>query len=288
MITREILNSHPISTLRKEVSKYNKEVAVRGYSKMKKSEVVELMMKHQDKFKHIKMNEKAPRKKAEKKEAPKKAVKKPRKLVVKSNPIKTLSEKVLKIVKQYDKLAFDDNDEQTESIKFVLKHQKLIREYDEKVNSNPNDFLGLVSVGGTPGDNLSFSSMKRLLKQQTKKEAPKKEEPKKEETTLKKLKTLDAQYERKVRELNKQVLPLKELKKKFKTGQEALNYLSSIATKYNNVEKDLGVKINNIGRQRLLPAREFNDNILGKLTSSQTIVSALKRRAKSVREQFKK
>ncbi len=94
MVTREILNSHPISTLKKEVSKYNKLNVVSGYSKMKKSEIVELMMKHQDKFKHIKMNEKAQRtsragktskedKKAEKKEEPKKEVKKPKKNVIK-------------------------------------------------------------------------------------------------------------------------------------------------------------------------------------------------------------
>ena len=74
MLTRDILNSHSVSTLKKEVSKYNKSKLVSGYSKMKKGEIVELMMKHQDKFKHIKMNEKAPRKKAEpkKKEEPKK------------------------------------------------------------------------------------------------------------------------------------------------------------------------------------------------------------------------
>ena len=72
MLTRDILNSHSVSTLKKEVSKYNKSKLVSGYSKMKKGEIVELMMKHQDKFKHIKMNEKAPRKKAEpkKKEEP--------------------------------------------------------------------------------------------------------------------------------------------------------------------------------------------------------------------------
>ena len=48
-ITREILNSHPVSTLKKEVAKTN----IKGYSKMKKAEVVELMMKNKDKFGHI-------------------------------------------------------------------------------------------------------------------------------------------------------------------------------------------------------------------------------------------
>lgn len=60
MVSREILNSHPISTLRKEISKTN----IKGYSKMKKPEIVELMMKTPTRFSHIKMNEKA-KKKAE-------------------------------------------------------------------------------------------------------------------------------------------------------------------------------------------------------------------------------
>lgn len=53
-LTREILNSHPISTLKKEISKTN----IKGYSKMKKDEVVELMMKNKERFGHIKKAEK--------------------------------------------------------------------------------------------------------------------------------------------------------------------------------------------------------------------------------------
>jgi len=60
MVSRDILNSHPISVLKKEISKTN----IKGYSKMKKPEIVELMMKTPTRFSHIKMNEKA-RKKAE-------------------------------------------------------------------------------------------------------------------------------------------------------------------------------------------------------------------------------
>ena len=54
MITREILNSHPVTTLRKEISKTN----IKGYSKMTKPQVVELMMKNKDRFSHIKMKDK--------------------------------------------------------------------------------------------------------------------------------------------------------------------------------------------------------------------------------------
>lgn len=49
----EILRSHPVSTLKKEISKTN----VKGYSKMRKAEVVSLMIKHKEKFGHIKFND---------------------------------------------------------------------------------------------------------------------------------------------------------------------------------------------------------------------------------------
>ena len=44
------LESHPVATLKKEISKTN----VKGYSKMKKAEVVALMLKNKDRFNHIK------------------------------------------------------------------------------------------------------------------------------------------------------------------------------------------------------------------------------------------
>ena len=66
MPTKDILNSYSVVELRKEVSKTN----IKGYSKMKKSEVVELMMKpnNKPKFHHIKAKTKAA-------EAPKKTYK---------------------------------------------------------------------------------------------------------------------------------------------------------------------------------------------------------------------
>ncbi len=54
MLTSTILNSHTVQTLKKEISKYNKIIGVSGYSKMKKADLVNLMMKHSDKFQHIK------------------------------------------------------------------------------------------------------------------------------------------------------------------------------------------------------------------------------------------
>ena len=55
MPTTAILESHPVSVLKKEISKTN----IKGYSKMKKAELIILMMKTENKprFHHIKMRE---------------------------------------------------------------------------------------------------------------------------------------------------------------------------------------------------------------------------------------
>ena len=47
---REILESHPAYILKAIISQHN----VKGYSKMKKAEIVELMMQHRTRFRHLK------------------------------------------------------------------------------------------------------------------------------------------------------------------------------------------------------------------------------------------
>lgn len=49
---REILKSHPVANLRAEMKKFKSSL---NYGKLKKAELIDLMMKHQDQFKHIKM-----------------------------------------------------------------------------------------------------------------------------------------------------------------------------------------------------------------------------------------
>ena len=93
-ITREILNSHPLTTLKKEVAKTN----IKGYSKMKKAEVVELMMKNKDKFGHIRKKGEASAPASK----PKKEVTKPKKEVTKPKPkskadVKVKKEKIKKL-----------------------------------------------------------------------------------------------------------------------------------------------------------------------------------------------
>jgi hypothetical protein len=81
MLTREILDSHPASTLKKEISKTN----IKGYSKMTKKQLIDVMMANKERFGHIKKKEYVPPKrtapkKAEppKKPAPKKVMAKPK------------------------------------------------------------------------------------------------------------------------------------------------------------------------------------------------------------------
>lgn len=64
MPSRKILKSHPASVLKKEISKTN----IKGYSKMKKPELIDLMMKpeHADRFAHIEIAPSRVEKKAQK------------------------------------------------------------------------------------------------------------------------------------------------------------------------------------------------------------------------------
>ena len=57
---KDIFNSHPVSVLKAEISKTNR--PFKGYSKMKKVEIVDLMMKNKERFSYIKMAEKKVRK----------------------------------------------------------------------------------------------------------------------------------------------------------------------------------------------------------------------------------
>jgi len=55
MLNKEILNSHSVSVLKKEMSKVKKSL---NYSKLNKSELIDLMLKNKEHFQHIKMAEK--------------------------------------------------------------------------------------------------------------------------------------------------------------------------------------------------------------------------------------
>jgi hypothetical protein len=125
---RDILNSYTTSELRQHISKYNKSLgAIRGYSKMKKAELIDLMMKNVDKFKSIKMKPKKETKTTKtatktttktqpkeepKKETPKQQPKKeePKKTNFKFNPSKLkIIEKKNILGDKFYKIYYKDN-----------------------------------------------------------------------------------------------------------------------------------------------------------------------------------
>ena len=97
---KDILNSHSVSTLKKEISKTN----IKGYSKMKKNEIVNLMLKNKDRFTHIKMNDKKSNQ-VVKKETTKVEPKKMKKFIVKKKEEPKVEPKKMKkfIVKKKEK-----------------------------------------------------------------------------------------------------------------------------------------------------------------------------------------
>jgi len=72
---RDILQSYSVNELKKEISKQN----IKGYSKMKKAEIINLMMKHKDKFTYLKKKEMKKKEEPKKKEQPKPEPKKEKK-----------------------------------------------------------------------------------------------------------------------------------------------------------------------------------------------------------------
>tara|TARA_R100000654_G_scaffold70336_1_gene100550 strand:+ start:845 stop:1222 length:378 start_codon:yes stop_codon:yes gene_type:complete len=78
-ITREILKSHSVGTLREELKKSN----VKGITTMKKSQVIDEMMKRANLFDHIKM---APKRTRQPKEKKKTVLKPPSELKKSVNP----------------------------------------------------------------------------------------------------------------------------------------------------------------------------------------------------------
>ena len=147
MVTQEILNSHPISVLKKEISKTN----VKGYSKMKKAEVINLMLKHKERFSHIKMADKkvksSPKKKSKKDkdthEMPdgtkmtgkthtkdSKPVKTPKKLNILSKDSKPVKFKVVNkdkkgLVQKYTKLIAKESDKKKKKDLSIEMNKKI-------------------------------------------------------------------------------------------------------------------------------------------------------------------
>lgn len=137
MVTREILNSHTVATLKKEISNVKKELKVTG---KKKPEIIELMLKNKNLFSHIKLKDKkkpVPKKAVPKKTAAKKAV--PTKAAAKkSEPKKSLPLALTAPPKEKDCIAKrsgeptkpkDDKDYKKQTLKYHPDKNKDCVEY---------------------------------------------------------------------------------------------------------------------------------------------------------------
>ena len=125
-----ILNSHTLKVLKSEMRKVKFSL---NYSKLKKSELIDLMIKNKEKFSHIKMAEKKERKKPVKKEKkeinfkidPTKKKKIVEGIEKKKKPVK--KEKEVKPLLDYERLSTNKEPrtiEQSVSIRKMTKQRK--------------------------------------------------------------------------------------------------------------------------------------------------------------------
>ena len=150
---KEILNSHPVATLKKEISKTN----IKNYSKLKKAELVTLMIKHKERFTHIKKYEKSPKAEKKLKTSPVEVEKK-----TKAKP--TMNQKELnaimnkggaKLTEKKKKLVIKGGAKLTEKTKkkkrLVIKPDNLKKAVGvSKYEANKLDFFELMKM--LPGD----------------------------------------------------------------------------------------------------------------------------------------
>ena len=210
MPSREELESHPVTTLKKEISKTN----IKGYSKMKKPEIVELMLKNKSRFHHIKMAEKKPKKGTHKMpdgttmsgtvhtkdskpvEKPKEKPKK-KKLVIKEKPVEkpkpkenTYDEKpVIKKQQELLKLLEDNKDKLKKIDTFRVTSRGKVRDgnfYDE------TKLKMYTKAYGTPSEavkrlNYHINKVKEELAKPVEKPVEKKQQEKANNTIKKEL-----------------------------------------------------------------------------------------------------
>mgnify|MGYP003674023001 FL=1 len=193
MPSKEELESHPVTTLKKEISKTN----IKGYSKMKKTEIVELMLKNKSRFHHIKMAEKKPKEEKPKPTpAPKEEKPKKKKLVIKEKPVekpkpkakpknnikkelekivnnhfgrrikyetKVLNGKLVDSSKEYEEIEDDENEQYEDDLMEFFKKNKLRKinesEYFESDNGSNTKLRNLIKM-----ESLSLKTLSNYIK----------------------------------------------------------------------------------------------------------------------------
>lgn len=153
-VTREILNSHPVGNLKKEIAKTN----IRGYSKMKKSEIVDVMMKNKERFGHIKHHTKAPRAKPAPKPAPKKE-----KIPYKKVEKKEKKPLIPKIVVKGTDVVFINPHNPNDKVELDLYDESQAKEMKKVVeNSSNKQLIDMSNVSKEKGSMMKFFQDKIL------------------------------------------------------------------------------------------------------------------------------
>ena len=132
MPSREILESHPVSVLRAEVAKANKELNVIKVSvnkkRLTKKQLIDEMMKHKDRFHHIKMavksRAKAPAQFKKAPESPNKA------------NLKDTDREKLEVARQIIRNVYKDTKVKTKRNNALKKYKKLVESVSKKTGDS--------------------------------------------------------------------------------------------------------------------------------------------------------
>ena len=157
-----ILNSYTLSELRKMISSKN----IKKYSKLIKSELIELMIKS-NKFNDVKMKDKAVKKAAVKKEAPKKVEPKPKKKLKKSATAESNRTGYISPIKEEPIKEEVKKERKIREVK--VKTKKEIFEEIEAINKEVDDLINVMKSNNSASSRRTFDTLiskrKRLEKQ---------------------------------------------------------------------------------------------------------------------------
>ena len=204
MPSKEILDTHPIASLKREIRKTN----ITGYSKLTKDEIINIMLKNKDRFHHIVKYvkpERKPRVKKPKVEKPK-VEKTPE-----ENKIKKLTDEIKKSRDNIENLDLGELNTLT----------KKYMEFKDLVGLNNKTFKGIVKLifkrqnDLTPEEDMKMKATKKTKIQQPK-QMPKIIKPKEKRQPLTNAKVIKAEpkEEPKKKEKPKEEPKKKEPKKK--------------------------------------------------------------------------
>ena len=231
MPSKEILDTHPIASLKREIRKTN----ITGYSKLTKDEIINIMLKNKDRFHHIVKYVKPERKPR---------VKKPK--VEKQKVEKTPEEN--KIKKLTDEIKNSRDNIENLDLGELNTLTKKYMEFKDLVGLNNKTFKGIVKLifkrqnDLTPEEDIKLKATKKTKIQQPK-QMPKIIKPKEKRQPLTNAKVIKA--EPKEENIIKQIKTLinkysnEEIKKQNFTKENLKNFTNPFFDLYDKLKEDL-------------------------------------------------